>query len=64
MKDGGGMAKSTTKFVCRECGFESSKWMGRCPNCDSWNSFEEEAIESSKILGKLKIDHKYTFLKM
>ncbi|KUJ90226.1 MAG: DNA repair protein radA [Caldanaerobacter subterraneus] len=54
MKDGGGMAKSTTKFVCRECGFESSKWMGRCPNCDSWNSFEEEAIESSKNFRKTK----------
>lgn len=42
------MAKSNTKFVCRECGFESSKWMGRCPNCESWNSFEEEVIENLK----------------
>ncbi|AIS53221.1 DNA repair protein RadA [Thermoanaerobacter kivui] len=38
------MAKPTTKFVCRECGFESSKWLGRCPNCDTWNSFEEEKV--------------------
>ncbi|MGB9779901.1 DNA repair protein RadA [Caldanaerobacter sp.] len=42
------MKKSATKFVCRECGFESSKWLGRCPNCGSWNSFEEEIVLDSK----------------
>jgi DNA repair protein RadA/Sms len=42
------MKKSTTKFVCRECGFESSKWLGRCPNCDSWNSFDEEIVGDFK----------------
>ena len=31
-----------TIFVCRECGHEESKWAGRCPECGSWNSFEEE----------------------
>jgi len=34
--------KEKTKFVCQQCGFESAKWMGRCPNCDEWNSFVEE----------------------
>lgn len=37
------MAKSKTCFVCQECGFESLKWMGKCPNCNTWNSFVEEA---------------------
>jgi DNA repair protein RadA/Sms len=36
------MAKSKTCFVCQECGFESLKWMGKCPNCNTWNSFVEE----------------------
>jgi DNA repair protein RadA/Sms len=32
-----------TVFVCGECGYESGKWLGRCPNCDSWNTFVETA---------------------
>lgn len=36
------MAKRSTKFVCQECGYESPKWMGKCPGCHSWNSFVEE----------------------
>lgn len=38
------MAKTQkTVFVCGECGYESSKWLGRCPNCDSWNTMVEAA---------------------
>jgi DNA repair protein RadA/Sms len=36
------MAKKKTKFVCQECGYESPKWMGKCPGCGSWNTFVEE----------------------
>ncbi|WP_407390472.1 DNA repair protein RadA [Carnobacterium jeotgali] len=36
--------KKATKFVCQACGYESPKWMGRCPNCGSWNQMEEETI--------------------
>lgn len=36
------MAKIKTKFVCQECGYESPKWMGKCPGCHSWNSMVEE----------------------
>ncbi|WP_313345369.1 DNA repair protein RadA [Sedimentibacter sp.] len=39
------MAKIKTKFVCQECGYETAKWLGRCPSCGEWNSFVEE-IES------------------
>ena len=32
------------QFVCSHCGRTESKWLGRCPDCGSWNSFEEELI--------------------
>ena len=35
--------KSKTVFVCQECGYESSKWMGQCI-CGAWNSFVEEKV--------------------
>ena len=34
--------KRKTKYICSECGYSSLKWMGKCPNCDSWGTFEEE----------------------
>ncbi|MCI3028515.1 MAG: DNA repair protein RadA [Desemzia incerta] len=36
--------KKSTKFVCQSCGYESPKWMGRCPNCGSWNEMMEEMV--------------------
>ena len=36
------MAKIKTKFVCQECGCETPKWLGKCPNCGEWNTFVEE----------------------
>jgi len=41
------LAKSKTKFFCRECGQESTRWLGRCPGCGEWNTFVEERIEKS-----------------
>ena len=41
------MAKNKTVFVCNECGYESPKWMGKCPACNAWNSFFEEKVASS-----------------
>ncbi|MBE5960721.1 MAG: DNA repair protein RadA [Lachnospiraceae bacterium] len=38
------MAKSKTVFFCKECGFESSKWLGQCPGCKEWNTFTEEPV--------------------
>ncbi len=35
---------TNTVFFCKECGYESAKWMGKCPGCNSWNSFVEEKI--------------------
>ena len=37
----------TTAFFCRECGYESSKWMGQCPACKAWNSMVEEPVSKT-----------------
>ena len=34
--------KGKSKYICSECGYSSLKWLGKCPNCDSWGTFEEE----------------------
>ncbi|MBA2406082.1 MAG: hypothetical protein H0V66_15000, partial [Bdellovibrionales bacterium] len=36
------MAKIKTTFTCQECGYQSAKWLGKCPECNQWNSFSEE----------------------
>ena len=38
------MAKSKTAYVCSACGYESAKWLGRCPACNQWNTFKEFTI--------------------
>ncbi len=40
------MARERVTFVCQSCGFQSPKWLGRCPDCNQWNSQVEERIES------------------
>ncbi|MDX5424955.1 MAG: DNA repair protein RadA, partial [Exiguobacterium sp.] len=42
------MAKLKTKYVCQSCGYESAKWMGRCPGCNEWNTLVEEFVEEKK----------------
>lgn len=44
------MAKSTSTYVCQQCGYESAKWLGKCPNCGEWNSF----VETARITGSGK----------
>lgn len=47
--------KNTTVFVCNECGYESSKWLGKCPACNNWNTFvEEKAITNTSGKDKKK----------
>src|SRR5699024_2033188 len=36
------LAKRKTVYVCQECGYESIRWMGKCTNCNNWNTFVEE----------------------
>lgn len=42
------MAKSKTLFFCQSCGYESPKWIGKCPSCGSWNSFVEEVVSKNE----------------
>lgn len=48
------MAKGrpSTAFFCNECGYESSKWMGQCPSCRSWNTFVEEPVSRTAQSGR------------
>lgn len=39
------MAKVKSAFFCQNCGYETSKWLGKCPSCNEWNTFVEEVIE-------------------
>ncbi len=36
--------KVKTVYICSECGFETPKWGGRCPNCEAWNTLHEETV--------------------
>lgn len=42
------MAKRKVKFMCKDCGYESPKWMGRCPGCGAWNTMDEEVEVKTK----------------
>ena len=54
------MAKKTqSAFFCQNCGTQSPKWLGKCPNCNEWNSFVEENITKEK-----KLTYKNALLKI
>lgn len=42
------MKKLHTKYVCQSCAYESPRWVGKCPNCDAWNTLVEEIARESK----------------
>jgi DNA repair protein RadA/Sms len=46
------MAKIQTKFVCQSCGYVSPRWVGKCPNCNEWNTFVEEAPSPLRVSRK------------
>lgn len=49
--------KEKKYFICSECGYKSSKWLGRCPNCEEWNTFEEKFNQAeNKLISVLKTD--------
>ncbi len=47
------MPKVRTIFVCQQCGYESSGWLGKCPNCNSWSSFVEQVTAVRKTAKQL-----------
>lgn len=46
--------KTTTIYVCQQCGFQSKKWLGRCPDCGEWNSLVEEKNRPQKVSAGLR----------
>lgn len=46
------MAKHRIKYICSNCGHEELRWLGKCPSCESWNTFTEEFIEEKKSAKK------------
>ncbi|MEZ4609817.1 MAG: hypothetical protein R2838_06145 [Caldilineaceae bacterium] len=42
------MAKTKTRFVCSNCGSVQMRWMGKCPDCDEWNTLEEQTVRGPK----------------
>ena len=47
------MAKVKLIFICEECGYESLRWLGKCPSCEKWNTFKEE-VAASKSTSTIK----------
>ncbi len=43
------MAKVKRTYFCKECGQEATKWLGRCPSCNAWNSFTEEIVSKENV---------------
>ena len=56
--------KSATVFVCSNCGYESSKWLGKCPACNEWNSFYEEKVIATSGSSKDKVKEKSEVIKL
>ena len=57
--------KNSTIFVCNSCGYESSKWLGKCPACGEWNSFfEEKVVTIQNSSGKEKTKPKSEVIKL
>ena len=48
------MAKVKTVFFCKECGYESGGYMGKCPACQEWNTFVEKKITNEKQKSKIR----------
>lgn len=45
------MSKVKTAYFCQNCGYESAKWLGKCPGCQQWNTFVEELIQKDTKKG-------------
>ncbi len=52
------MAKTKTQFVCQNCGYTSAKWLGKCPECGTWDSLVEETIATEKSRSFLQTEAK------
>ncbi|MFI3231345.1 MAG: DNA repair protein RadA [bacterium] len=51
------MAKLKTKYICQECAYETTKWLGKCPSCGNFSTFSEEIIEKAGTRAGLNFDN-------
>ena len=58
------MSKTTTKYVCNECAYETYKWLGRCPSCNSWNTLVEEIVNVAQARDKMPQKSTYFYPKL
>lgn len=49
------MAKKKTVYLCQECGYDSPKWLGKCPGCGQWNTMVEEVVKSESAVRGLSL---------
>ena len=49
------MAKAKTMYVCSQCGYETPRWLGRCPDCGNWNTLEEQQAAPEAKLPEKKM---------
>ena len=49
------MAKKKTVYLCQECGYDSPKWLGKCPGCGQWNTMVEETIKTETNIRGLNL---------
>lgn len=52
------MSKIKTAFFCSNCGYESAKWIGKCPACSQWNTFTEEILDKGNVKEEKWDDYK------
>src|SRR3954470_19473908 len=52
--------KTKTVFSCQECGAQSQKWLGRCPECGAWNSLVEERTAKTRAAGTADTAKRYS----
>jgi DNA repair protein RadA/Sms len=50
---GYGVLKNKVLFACQKCGHQAAKWLGKCPDCGSWNSMVEEVVVKSSVVGSM-----------
>ena len=49
------MAKEKTAYVCTECGYDSAKWLGKCPACGQWDTFKEVKVFLVWRIGRVDV---------
>ena len=55
------MAKVKSKWICQNCGYETPKYMGKCPECSQWATFVEEVVSQTPVKTNVSIEEEPTY---